>query len=360
MADSSCIVLMSGAQCDPITSREVTIMLRFMYRSISFAILSFSLAASVAAQRDRDTYNPNNQGFEVSGQVTLIENGTPAQNVPVRLEKFTGGIVDQMDTDSRGRFRFINLVRGYYRVIINAPGLRPAQQDADLQVMSKAYLDFELVSQRVDAMAGLSLAPDVVDVRIPANAREEFALGRSALARKSYPEAVTHLQKAIDSYPEFFAARLLLATAFIDTREWSKAEAALQKTLEIKPNDPTTMIALGEVYWRQHRMKDAEETLLAGLQGDEKSWHGYFTLARLYWDLNEIQKCGVAVGHSLQLKSDFAEAHLLAGNVLLKLNQQERALKSYEEYLRLAPKGEFAAQTKELVQKLQKSITDQK
>jgi len=60
------------------------------------------------------------------------------------------------------------------------------------------------------------------------------------------------------------------------------------------------------------------------------------------------------------LKPDFAEAHLLAGNILLKINQQERALAEYQEYLRLEPKGEFAVQARELAQKLSKAIVENK
>jgi len=60
------------------------------------------------------------------------------------------------------------------------------------------------------------------------------------------------------------------------------------------------------------------------------------------------------------LKPDFAPAHLLAGNILLKVNQQERALREYREYLRLEPKGEFATQTHELAEKLSKAIGENK
>jgi tetratricopeptide (TPR) repeat protein len=334
-----------------------------MLRSMSRALVVTSLlliASSVYAQRDRDTYNPNNQGFEVSGQVSISDSGAPAQNVPVRLEKFTGGIIDQMNTDNRGRFRFTNLQRGYYRIVINTPGLKPSQQDADLQLMTKAFLVFELISERANTLAALSASADVIDARVPAAAREEFVLGRTALARKSYEEAILHLQKAVSSSPEFFDARLLLATAFIDLREWSKAETVLKSALELKPENAATMLSLGEVYWRQKRFKDAEETLQAGLKVDDKSWHGYFTLGRLYWDMGEVAKAGANVGKTLQLKPEFAEAHLLAGNILLRVNQQQRALVEYQEYLKLAPKGEFAPQARDLIQKLQKSLVEGK
>ena len=320
-------------------------------------IFALVISSPVLAQRDRDTYSsPSANSFEVVGQVRIAETGLPANRVPIRLERFGGGLVDQIDTDSTGRFRFPNLQRGYYRVICNAPGFRPAQQDADLQVMFRAFLVFELTPENSSPNTLL----DVIDARAPAGAREELIRGRAALGKKSYEEAVSHLQKAIDVYPGFYEAHLLLGTALMDTREWKKAEAAFQRAVDLKAGSAAAILFLGEVYWRQKRYDEAEKTLLDGLKLDDKSWHGYFTLARLHWDLNNISKAGPAIGRTLQLKPDFAEAHLLAGNILLKINQQERALAEYQEYLRLEPKGEFAVQTRELVQKLSKTIVENK
>lgn len=315
------------------------------------------LAVSVSAQRDRDTYNPGNQSFEVSGQVNLADSNAPARDVPVRLERFTGGLVDQMNTDARGRFRFPNLQRGYYKVVINVPGFSPLQQDADLTLLFKTYLVLTLVNNQPTSLATLGGLGDVIDARIPVEARDEFDRGRAALAKKDQQEAITHLLKAITLYPGFFDAELLLATAYVDLREWSKAEGVLRKAIELKPESAAAIISLGEVCWRQKRLPQAEETLLAGLKLDDKSWHGHFTLARLYWEMGDVKKAGPPLGKTLQLKPDFAEAHLLAGNVLLKLDQQQRALLEYEEYLKLAPKGEFAPQARELIQKLQKALS---
>ncbi|HLN99776.1 MAG TPA: tetratricopeptide repeat protein [Pyrinomonadaceae bacterium] len=322
-------------------------------------LLLFALAIcpAVMAQRDRDTYSSASAtALEVVGQVRIVESGLPAKRIPVRLERFGGGIVDQIDTDSGGRFRFPNLARGYYKVIVNAPGFKPVQQDADLQVVFRAYLVFELAAEKAEGPALL----DVIDARAPAAAREELLRGRSALGRKSHAEAVEHLQKAVNIYPDFYEAQLLLGTAFVDEREWQKAEAAFARALELKAGSTTAMLSLGEVYWREKRFDEAEKTLLAGLKLDDKSWHGYFTLARLYWDQGNIHGAGPAIGRTLQLKPDFAEAHLLAGNILLKIGQQERARIEYQEYLRLEPKGEFAAPTRELVEKLNKAIVDNK
>jgi Flp pilus assembly protein TadD len=323
-----------------------------------FIAILLCVVPSVFAQRDRDTYTGNSQTFEVSGEVRLSESGGAVQSVPVRLERFSGGIIDQILTDNRGRFRFPNLQRGYYKVIVNAPGYRPAQQDADVQVLFRIYLVFELVADPAKGGSGLPLLTDVIDARVPATARADFENGRAALARKNYKEAIASLEKATLGYSNFFEANLLLGTALMDLREWDKAEKPLLRAVEIKPANATAMIALGEVYWRQKRNADAEQTLRDGLKLDEKNWHGQFTLGRLYWDMGEVAKAGGPIGMTLQLKPDLAEAHLLAGNILLRVNQRERALVEYREYLRLAPKGEFVPQVQELVRKVEKTLTD--
>ena len=316
----------------------------------SAVVLLVLMPVVVFAQRDRDTYNPSNQLFEVSGQVNLTGTNAPVADVPVRLERFSGGLIDQINTDSRGRFRFPNLQRGYYKVIINTTGFTPAQQDADLTLLFKAYLVFGL--NKINSSNTRALALDVIDVRIPAPAREEFGRGRAALVNKDPQAAIAHFQKAIADYPEFFEAHLPLATAHMDLRDWQRAETVLQRALEIKADNPTVLLALGEVYWREKRTDDAEHTLLDGLRLDEKNWQGYFTLARLYWDKGDVMKAAPAIGRTLQLKPDFAEAHLLAGNILLKLQQQARAVIEYEEYVHLAPKGEFVAEARNLIQKI--------
>jgi len=316
-----------------------------VYLAIAVFVLSPTL---VFAQRDRDTYNPSNQTFEISGQVNATDTNAGVTDVPVRLERFSGGIVDQISTDARGRFRFPNLQRGYYKVVINTPGFTPAQQDADLTLLFKVYMVFALV--RTNNNPPLTL--DVIDARLPASARSEFDRGRQALAEKNPRDAILHFQKATDYYPDFFEAHFFIGTAHMDLREWESAEAAFQRALAIKPDNAKVLLALGEAYWREKRYDDAELALIDGLKQEERNWQGYFTLGRLYWDKGEVMKAAPAIGHTLQLKPDFAEAHLLAGNILLKLNQPERATVEYEEYVRLAPKGEFAGQARNLIQKL--------
>ena len=315
------------------------------------------LASPVFAQRDRDSY-VSGITFEVTGQVKLPEGGPPAPNITVRLERFSGGIIDQMAIDSLGKFRFTNLQRGYYTVIVSAPGYKQSRQQADLQVVTRTYLVVELVPDSIDDNPNAAAA--VIDARVPPEAREEFYKGRTALTDKKPREALQHLKKAISLHPEFFAAQFLLSTIYIDERQWEDAEASLRRALEIKPESVEVLFSLGEVYRRQKRYADAEKLLQDGLKLEENSWRGHFTLAHVYWDKEEILKAAPHVGRTLQLKADYPDAHLLAGNIFVRLKMLDRALVEYEEYLRLAPKGEAAEPTRQLVQKIKKALPAKK
>jgi Tfp pilus assembly protein PilF len=324
---------------------------------LSFA-LTFALfaASSVAAQRERDTYTTG-PTLEISGQVRLSELNAPAPDAQVSLERFSGGLVEQMATDRSGRFRFIGLATGNYTVRVSAHGYQTTQQTVDLRFVFKQYLLFEL--RRDESMSSPRPTSSlVIDARVPKEAGESVERGRAELAKKNTAQAITHFQNALEIYPEYFDAQLLLSTTFMDLREWQKAETSLLKALNLKNDEPMVLLALGEVYWREKRYEEAEKLLVQGTKLDDESWHGHFTLARLYWDQKELMKAAPAVGRTLQLKPDFAEAHLLAGNILLQLNQQRRALVEYQEYLKLEPKGEFAQQTRELVDKLSKALLE--
>ena len=333
---------------------------RLMVRSICHLkslLVVILLSTSVFAQRERDTWTSGPMTLEVTGHVRDRQTGEPARNVQVRLERFSGGLAEQMSTDAHGKFRFTGLGRGYYNVVIVAPGYAPVQQTADLQVVFKQYLAFELVRHPPASTSG---ALEVIDARVPESARKEYSDAHMALAGKRQQDGIRHLESALRIYPQFFEARLMLATAYLDQREWEKAEASFKLGHQLRPADGQSLLGLGEVYWRQKRYDEAEKALLDGLKVDDKSWHGHFTLSRLYWAQDDIKKAAPAIGRTLQLKPDFAEAHLLAGNILLRLEQTERALVEYREYLRLEPNGEFGEATRELVKKLSKVIVENK
>jgi tetratricopeptide (TPR) repeat protein len=148
-----------------------------------------------------------------------------------------------------------------------------------------------------DAASSTTSVAGSIDANVPAAAQKEFDKGAVALAeggKEKTEFAVRCFEKAVSIYPKFVEARLKLGTAHMDLAQWEKAEKALLATIDV----------------------------------DAKA-----------------------------LNPELATAHLLKGNLLLRVSRTADALVEFGEYLRLEPKGPFAAETRTLVEKIKKATS---
>src|ERR1044072_1830398 len=154
----------------------------------------------------------------------------------------------------------------------------------------------------------------------------------------------------------------------MDLEQWDKAEQALLATLEVDGNAFNAFFALSEIYLRQAKIADAETVLVKGLAIQDLSYLGHLNLARarVYWkkaretkDLAQakpaLEKAYEEVNRALTLNPNLGGAHLLKGNLLLRVGRTADALTEFSEYLRLEPNGPFATETRTLVDKIKKS-----
>jgi tetratricopeptide (TPR) repeat protein len=302
---------------------------------------------------------------EIHGQVRFVDGGAPAPNVLVRLESYdSGGSISEAFTDRLGKFTFTGLQPAQYSVRVHQAGYRDAQQNVDMQTSSSGLVLLQLV--RDAAAAASASGAGSIDAKIPAAAQKEFDKGVAALSeggKEKTAFAARCFEKAIGIYPKFVEARLKLGTVYMDLGEWDKAEKALLATLESEPRAFNALFALGEVYLRQNKIDEAEKVLVQGLAIEDQSYLGHLNLARVYWekargvkDLAQakpmLEKCYEEVKRALSLNPNLAGAHLLKGNLLLRVGRAGDALAEFDEYLRLEPNGPFAGETRSLVEKI--------
>jgi cytochrome c-type biogenesis protein CcmH/NrfG len=316
-------------------------------------VLTSFFAVRIHAQRDSDPMAPGSV-YEVSGQIRSADN-KPIENVMVRIESSTGALVDQGTADNMGRFRFIRLRPGQYKVFATAAGLSAAPQSVDLsRVSPRVHILLQLVADSSSFRARGSGRAGIIDARVPVDALAALEKGRAAVAEKRTDAAITHLQKATRVYPDYYEAHRMLGQLYVDISQWEKAEASFREAVRINPKAVSVLTSLGEVYRREKKYEEAQRILEEALKLDSNSWESNFTLGRIYWELKDIAKAGRYVARSIELQPNVAEGHLLAGNIFIRAGLPENAVIEYEEYLRLAPRGEFSAQTQALVDRLKK------
>ena len=316
-------------------------------------ILLFSTGSSNAQLRS--TTEPT----EIRGQVRYARGNAPVVDALVRLESLAGGYVGEERTDRLGKFRFSNLLPIQYFVSIRQPGYQEIRREVNLVMIPSDYIQIQLLSDETDTGSATIYSPKIIDANVPAEARREFERAQAAFANgKKSDEAILHLERAIRLYPKFAEAELQLGTAYMDLKQWEPAEQALRRAIELNPKIANADFALGALYLEQQRFEEAERALRKGLELENRSWQGHYTLGRVYWTRKgngDLQRAAKQVALALQLNDNFADAHLLAGNIFLQAKRRDEALEEFQTYRRLAPKGPYADQTRETVKRLRNS-----
>ena len=325
---------------------------------IAIAVCRFVILGQVQTQ-------PNTAVVEIHGQVRFAEGGAPAANVVVRLESYDGGgSISEAFTDRLGKFRFTNLSPAQYQVRVHQSGYRDAQQSVDMTTTTSGLVMLQLLREAVRSTSTSTVG--TVDVNVPAAAQKEFDKGVAALAeggKDKIASAAHCFEKAISIYPKFVEARLKLGTAYMDLEQWEKAEKALLATVEEDPKAFNALFALSEIYLRQNKIAEAEKVLVQGLAIQDQSYLGHLNLARVYWEKARaeknlmqakpaLEKSYDEVKRALALNPDLAGAHLLKGNLLLRVSRTADAVTEFNAYLRLEPNGPFATETRALIEKI--------
>lgn len=302
---------------------------------------------------------------EIHGQVRFAEGGAPAANVVVRLESYEGGgSISEAFTDRLGKFRFTGLPPAQYSVRVRQSGYRDTQQTIDMTITTSGLVMLQLLPEASRSTSTSTVG--TIDANVPPAAQKEFDKGTAALAEGGKDKiafAARCFEKAVSIYPKFVEARLKLGTAYMDLEQWEKAEKALSETIEADPKAFNALFALSEIYLRQNKISEAEKVLVQGLAIQDQSYLGHLNLARVYWekaraekDLMKakpaLEKSYEEVKRALTLNPDLAGAHLLKGNLLLRVSRTTDAVTEFNTYLRLEPNGPFATETRALIEKI--------
>jgi tetratricopeptide (TPR) repeat protein len=312
--------------------------------------------------------SPSTRVVEIHGQVRFAEGGAPAPNVVVRLESYEGGgSISEAFTDRLGKFSFTSLAPAQYSVHVRQTGYRDAQQTVDMTTTTSGLVMLQLLREAVHSTNSSTVG--TVDANVPPAAQKEFDKGSAALAEGGKDKitfAAHCFEKAVSIYPQFVEARLKLGTAYMDLEQWEKAEKALLTTVEEDPKAFNALFALSEIYLRQNKITDAEKVLVQGLAIQDQSYLGHLNLARVYWEKGRaeknlmqakpaLEKSYDEVKRALALNPDLAGAHLLKGNLLLRASRTADAVTEFNTYLHLDPNGPFAAETRALMEKINKA-----
>lgn len=336
-------------------------MFRTSSRLCFFLILCCLLASSLQAQAPNGT---RFQGGIIDVQVRYADGRPGPRGIHVRLESAEGGPEGDLDTIQGGKCQFRQSASGVFIVRITERDFKEVSARVELMSSPRAYVVLDLVPLKKESIAEISVprsapaeAVSVKDLVIPEPARLEYNKGQEALTAKNTDESVKHFQKAIKLYPDYPEAYRMLGDAYVEKQQWPEAESALKKSIELQPDLAPAYFDLGALRNQTKNYAGAEEALKKGLELIPDATVGKYEMAKTYWALGRWQDAAPFAADTVKALPDLAAAHVLLGNIRLKLRDAPGALHEYQEYLRIEPQGAMAPQVRDMIEKIQKALS---
>ncbi len=164
-------------------------------------------------------------------------------------------------------------------------------------------------------------------------------LGEAHLKKGDARAAVTALQKAVELSPDEPAYHFALGAAWLKQKrpDIDAAEQSFRRFLKLRPDDAQGQLHLGYVLLKQKRQVEAREWLEKIVRANAGSPEAFYYLGLIAQGEDDDARAVELFGKSIQLAPSYVHAHVALGATYLKLKDYDRARRSLEAGVRFGP-----------------------
>ena len=167
------------------------------------------------------------------------------------------------------------------------------------------------------------------------------------LAAKESEASITHFQRAIQIFPDFYEAYYKIGLANVNLQRYSQARRAFESSIELsKGRYAPSQFGLGIVLSMQKDFAGAEEAVRAGLDTYPTDAAGNFALAWVHFRAGHLLDAEKSARQAILSNPNLADAYLLLAQVHLRQSDLTALVSDVDAYLRLDPEGAHNAQAR--------------
>jgi len=326
----------------------------------SLAICAFVLGlAAIAAPSYAQT-------GQVKGKVTDA-NGKPIEGAVVTIEgSDSGGRKFSVKTNKSGDFIQIGLQPGQYKIT--------ATKDALTQTLNQR-ISLDMVEVNFSLKPGGAGGDVSAEDRKKAEAKNAqvktaFSEGVALSNAGKNDEAIAKFNEVLAMVPKCVECYSNIGANYAQKKDWAKAEESYKKAIETDPNSADGYTGLANVYNAQKKFDQAAEASAqamklsnaAGAAGGAAGAGGgnasaSFNQGVILWNAGKIADAKKQFEDAVKTDPKLAEAHYWLG--MANLNEGtpdalKAAVPHFDEYLKLAPTGQYAEQAKGILTSIKK------
>ena len=293
----------------------------------------------------------------VSGNVYFQDQSHPAVNVLVTLSDSEQVNLATEATDGSGAFRFSALKRGTYTVSINVSGYEPLTLGVDMNFASDRGIPIYLRADSKDKTS----APGSVsthELSMPEKARDSMASGKKKLYKdKDAAGGLADFQQAISAAPDYYEAHYEAAMAYLTLGNRGEAEKSFRKSIEVSTDKyGEAEVGLGTMMIDKGEYTAAERAIRRGIQLNPNLWLGHYELGRTFLNEKKISDARDSAEQARLLAPSAAIVYRLLSNIHLQQKDYPALLQDLDMYLKLDPDSPAGARAKQLREQVQQKI----
>jgi tetratricopeptide (TPR) repeat protein len=257
-------------------------------------------------------------------------------------------------TDEQGRFQFGGLTPAIYEIIVEPDGNRFEKARARVEVFPGAPANINIsLSEKKTAETKPTtrvVSAGELDTSVPGKAKKEFQRASDLAEAGRIDEAILHLRKAIEIYPNYLMAHNDLGTHLLAQQKLDEAISEFRRAIEIDPKAFNPHLNLGIVLVQQKQFGAALTTLheALALKSDSAAAILYDGLARQGLKDLEGAERQLLLAHNLG-GAPFALALFHLGQIYSDRGDRSRAREALEEFLREQPNAPESAEARKLL-----------
>jgi tetratricopeptide (TPR) repeat protein len=217
-------------------------------------------------------------------------------------------------------FRDVAVIRQTHAELDRGAGFRSILRSLAAQTDGQLSLDFRPPRGDAQPARVLTLAPR------PRVAPDQLPSGSAAAADRTPAEL------------KFLEASALDTAGQVDR---DAAMLAYRAALELDPDLVPAMINLGNLYYLQDRLPEAQALYLHASSIDAESFEAWFNLGNIHHDRGRLEDATRCYSEALRFHPEYPNAHFYLAVTLEKLGRAPQAKPHWRAYQRLAPDGEW-------------------
>jgi tetratricopeptide (TPR) repeat protein len=283
----------------------------------------------------------------VRGKVTDAK-GQPVPDATILFEATDANRKTTTKTDKNGDFLQVGLASGGYSVTASKDKVGTQTLKLNVRQGPNNPLNFSLSTS-----SGVSSADKEAAAAVQATAAaaiEAMKAGRHDEAIAKFTDVIAKVPTCVDCYYN-------IGVAHAAKQQYTEAEAAFKKAIELKPDSGEAYTGLANIYNAQKKFDLAAEASgnaakFAGAAGGGAGAEAAYNQGVILWNAGKYAEAKAQFEAAVKADPTMGLAHYQLGMANLNLGQLPAARESFTAYLKADPNGAKAAEVQGILKQL--------